>query len=93
MRLGQFIKQPGETESYTVTYEDDLTAGDNLESVALVSVVPVGLVVDQIFVFDPRVRFFASGGTDGVVYKVTIRATTADSRILEDEIIIKVKEY
>jgi hypothetical protein len=91
MKLGQFIKQPGERESYTVNYENDLTEGDNVMTAA-VTVTPVGMTVDPVNVFDPRVRFWASGGINGVSYKVTLTVTTADGRVLEDEVTIKVKE-
>lgn len=92
MKLGTVEKQPGEVESYTLDYSDDLDAGDNVQSATLLSVSPTGLIVDQVFVFDPRVRFFASGGVDKTNYKVTFKITTADGRELEDEVTIKVKE-
>jgi hypothetical protein len=91
MRLGQFNKQPGERESYTVDYADDLTTGDNVISAAA-TVAPAGLSIEQIFIVDPRVKFFAEGGEDGTTYKVTLVVETADGRVLEDEIMIKVKE-
>lgn len=92
MKLGTVEKQPGETESYTLDYEDDLSVGDNVQTAELISVTPEGLTVSQIFVIDPRVRFFASGGSTGTSYKATFKVTTADGRILEDEVIIRVKE-
>jgi hypothetical protein len=92
VRLGQVTKQPGETETYTITYEDDLTVGDNVLTATMLSVAPTGLVISNIFVVDPRVRFAASGGVTGTTYKVTFRVTTEDGRILEDEVTIKVKE-
>ena len=92
MKLGTFTKQPGERESYTITYEDDLTDGDNVQT-ATASVSPIGgLAVEQVFVIDPRVRFFVEGGVSGESYKVTVVVNTADGRRLEDEVIIKIKE-
>lgn len=93
MRLGQFEKQPSERESYTITYEDDLTDGDNVDTAVVKSIAPSGeLTIDQTAVIDPRVRFWAVGGVDGTNYKVTFTVTTADGRILEDEVLIRVKE-
>ena len=89
--LGSFIKQPAETESYSITYEDDLTTGDNVES-AVATVAPVGLTVETPVVDDPMVRMWVSGGTNGVTYKITVTTTTADGRILQDEFRVKVKD-
>ena len=90
MRIGQFNKQPGERESFTITYEDALTAGDNVQA-ATASVTPAGLLLEQITVLDPRVKFYAKGGTSGVTYKVTFDVTTVDGRVIQDEVLIKVK--
>lgn len=92
MKLGSFIKQPRERESYTINYAQDLTLGDNLQG-ATSSIEPAGLQIDQLDVFDPRVRFWVVGGEVGISYKVTITATTSDGRILEDEVMIKIKDY
>lgn len=43
-------------------------------------------------VADDRVRNRMSGGYDGVTYKIETTTTTADGRVLEDEILVKVKE-
>lgn len=92
MRLGTFEKQPGERRSYTITYEDVLHAGDNLKSVTLKSVVPEGLVVDQVTNLDPRLRFYADEGVDKTNYKLTFVILTEDGERFEDEVVIKVKE-
>lgn len=41
---------------------------------------------------EQRVRLFVSGGTDGETYKAEITTTTNEGRVLQDEIVIKVKE-
>lgn len=84
-------KQPIERFSYTINYADVLTVGDNIDT-ATASVSPSGLVIEDVGVYDPRVKFWASGGTDGVSYKVTVTANTADGRVFQDEVTIKVKE-
>jgi hypothetical protein len=91
VKLGSVNKQPGETESYTVSYEDALTTGDNLVSTSVTST-PSGLTIAAPFVVSPRVRMFISGGTDGVSYKIEVTTVTADGRVLEDEFTVKVKE-
>ena len=92
MKLGTKIKQPGERRSYTINYEDAITSDDTILTAVLKSTPPVELVVDQITVISPRVRFFVAGGTDGVNYKLTFTVTTNDGLTFEDEVTIKVKE-
>lgn len=90
--LGNFIKQPAETESYSITYEDDLIGADAIAS-AVTFVEPLGLTIVTTSVATPRVKVLTSGGTDGVKYKVTVTSTTDDGRILQDEFFIKIKDY
>lgn len=91
MKLGTINKQPAERFSYTVDYSEALTAGDNIES-ATATVSPLGLTIDNVGAYDPRVKFWASGGSDGVSYKVSLTVLSADGRVFQDEIILKVKE-
>ena len=91
MKLGTINKQPAEKFSYTVSYAEALTAGDNVQ-LATASVSPVGLTVDNVGVYDPRVKLWVSGGTNGVSYKVTLTVTTADGRVFQDELTFKIKE-
>lgn len=91
MKLGSVTKQPGETESYSVSYEDALTLGDYATSTTITST-PTGLTIAPPIVTTNRVRMFVSGGVSGTSYKVEVTTTTADGRILEDEFTIKVKE-
>ena len=93
MKLGTVTQQPAERLSYTIDYSDFLTDGDNVQAATVSAIDPVGLTVDTVAVFDPRVRFWVSGGVAGVRYKVTIDVDTADGRELQDEIIFKIKEY
>jgi len=94
--LGNFTKQPAEVETYSIIYEDDLTANDNLTGATTV-IAPAGLVEDfTTFIDTPgdrRVRVKLSGGTAGVRYKVTVTPTTADGRVLQDEFYVRVKDY
>ncbi len=91
MRLGTVNKQPAERFSYTVNYVDALTSGDNLQT-ATASVFPEGLIVNNLGVYDPRVKLWVSGGSNGVTYKVTLTVNTADGRVFQDEMVFKIKE-
>lgn len=91
MKLATINKQPMERFSYTVSYEEALTIGDNVES-ATATVSPTGLTVDNVGVYDPRVKLWVSGGTAGTSYKVTLTVNTADGRTFQDELIFKIKE-
>jgi hypothetical protein len=92
MKLGTVTKQPAERLSYTFNYEKFLTDGDNIHTAVGVAE-PAGLTVEAVTVLDPRVRFWLSGGVDGVRYKVTITSNTADGRVIQDELTVKVKEF
>lgn len=91
MKLGSASKQPTEKFSYTIDYTDALTLGDNVQT-ATATVSPTGLTIDNIGCYDPRVKFWCSGGTDGISYKVTVTVNTADGRVFQDEVTIKIKE-
>ncbi|QOJ19483.1 MAG: hypothetical protein HRU77_01485 [Gammaproteobacteria bacterium] len=91
MNLGSFTKQPIDVTDYDVDYSQWLTSGDNVES-ARVSVTPDGLTVESIFVNDPKVKIWVSGGASGSKYKLTITTTTADGRVKQDEFKITVKD-
>lgn len=91
MNIGNTTKQPSEKLSYTADYSLALTAGDNVQS-ATVSASPAGLTIDNVAVYDPRVKFWASGGTDGEVYKITLTVSTTDGRVFQDEIYMSVEE-
>lgn len=64
-KLGTVTQQPYERLSYTIDYSEFLTDGDNVQS-ATATVFPAGLSVDNVGVFDPRVKFWATGGVAGV---------------------------
>ena len=91
MKLGTVTQQPTERQSYTIDYSEVLPDGDNVES-AFAVVSPAGLTVTDVTPIDPRVRFWATGGTDGVSYKVTVTMTSVDGRTFQDELVFKVKE-
>jgi len=91
MNLGNFNKQPVEVIDYDIDYSEWLTAGDNVQS-AVVNVEPTGITIESVFVNDPRVKIWVSGGANGTTYKLTVTITTADGRVKQDEFKIKVKD-
>lgn len=91
MMLGNFTKQPVDVVDYDIDYSEWLTAGDNVQSTD-VTVSPSGLTVDSVFVNDPRLKIWVSGGTNGTTYKITATTTTADGRVKQDEFRVKVKD-
>ncbi len=91
MKLGTATQQPTERLSYTIDYSEALTEGDNVET-ATAAVTPSGLTVENVGVYDPRVKFWVTGGTTGASYKVTLTVNTADGRVFQDEVTFKIKE-
>lgn len=92
MILGTFTKQPADEWDYDIDYSEWLTAGDNVQN-ASVTVAPTGsLMIDAVFINDPRVKIWVSGGTNGVTYKLTVTMNSADGRIKQDEFKLRVKE-
>lgn len=89
--LGTYTKQPVEVLDYDVDYADWLESGDYVVSATAVPS-PAGLTIGMITVLSPRVKVWASGGVDGVTYKVTVTATTHDGRVKQDEFRIRVKD-
>lgn len=102
MILGRFTKQPAEREAYAIEYEDDLARGDTVAAdpapqfiIAAPGVIAdtVPLRIDAFDVTGTRVTLWIAGGTVGQVYKITVTAGTLSGRILQDEFIVKIKDY
>ena len=90
--LGKFVKQPVEKESYSIEFADDLVGNDEIAS-AVSEVTPAGLVIDSTLCIGTRVKVFVSaGGPVGTKHKITVTATTADGRVLQDEFLIIIKD-
>lgn len=91
MRVGTGKQQPSERLLYSIDYAEALADDDHPEG-AVATVTPEGLTVDTPFTVDSRVRFWVSGGVAGVSYKIEVTVTTAEGRIFQDELILRVKE-
>lgn len=88
--IGQYKQQPSETLDYDIDFSEWLPKGDIITSVAITLDV-VGPTVTYA-ISSPRVKVWFHGGTNGQTYKITVRATTNDSRVKEVEFKIKVKD-
>lgn len=92
MILGNFTKQPVDVVDYDIDYSEWLTDGDNVQSATIVTAPATDLTIDAVFINDPRVKIWVSGGINGITYKVTVTTTTADGRVKQDEFRVKVKD-
>lgn len=94
--LGKYTKQPRETETYTISYADDLTDGDEVVS-SSGAIAPQGDPEDMELMSvnhdGTSVRVWLRKGRDRVRYKIEVTATTGDGRILQDEFYVTGKEY
>lgn len=100
MILGKFTKQPAEREAYAIEYEDDLASGDTITGTPIVLIEqqgsaadPAPLRTDVVDVTATRVTLWLAAGTNRLTYKITVTASTAAGRILQDEFILKIKDY
>lgn len=92
MILGSFNKQSAEVLDYDIDYSDWIdTTGDHVQSAA-VTATPSDLVIDSVFVNDPRLKIWLAGGTSGTQYLIEVLMTSADGRIKRDEFKLKVKD-
>jgi hypothetical protein len=97
MLLGTFHKQPADRYDFDFNYGDWLTVQDNLEG-STVTVLPDdsadldGLQIESVTVIDPILKLWISGGKNRTTYKITLTSTTADGRVKQDEIKLKVKD-
>jgi len=91
-------KQPSERKDYDVTGADWLVAGDSIVSatasvVCLTNALDTALIVESpVVISNPVMKVWVTAGTNLYKYKITILATTLDGRIVECEIIIRVKD-
>lgn len=92
MRVGTITQQPTERKWYSIDYSAALDTDDRLSTLDVVFVEPEGLEVTAVLPTDDRVRLLVWGGQSGVTYKVTTRVRTAADELLEDELIVRIKE-
>ena len=95
--IGKVIKQPVEVQDYDIDFTEwlasvvDVAPGpatnNNLSIVA-----PAGITLMTYTLISGVVKFWISGGTDGVAYKVVVTLTSVGGRIKQVELQIKIKD-
>ena len=91
--LGKYVKQPAETESYTISYADDLTDGDELVAATAVCIPDGTLEVVSVFHTDTNARVWLRGGQDREKYKIEMTVRTGAGRVLQDEFFVTITDY
>lgn len=92
MKLGAIRQQPAETLSYTVNYDEALVDGETVTETTVTAEPSGELLITQTLVMANRIRFWATGGTSGKRYKVTVTTTTSDSRVFQDELLFSIRD-
>jgi hypothetical protein len=86
------IKQPLEVLNLEMDFTNLLDTGETISS-PTVTTTPTGLTISSVAVdsTSKKVEMVASGGTDGVTYRVDVVVTTNASQTLEGDGILKVR--
>jgi len=98
--LGTTIKQPAETESYSILYAEDLNDGETI-SLRKIDIHPVNpldaelpvVVGYYVDVEDSRFRIFIAEGQNKATYKVEITVGTSNNRVLQDEFLLRIQDF
>ena len=91
-------KQPSEVFTIDVNYLARLAVGETVISkIVIVTEVLTGsdvttAIVKISAIITPKVYITLQGGTDGMDYKITVKATTNSNNVLEEEVIMHVRE-
>ena len=92
--VGTAKQQPNDVQDYDIDFSEWFPA-EGVITTAVVSVAPV-MPMPPTYSLSPdkkRVKVWIyAGGTSGVTYQVTVRATTNDGRVKEVELKVKIKE-
>lgn len=90
--LGTISKQPQEKIDFDLLYATVLAGrSDSLDSV-VTEVSPAGLTVEYAQISGTNVKVKIIGGTTDTSYKVTVRTTTTNDFVYEDEVTVNVEE-
>lgn len=91
MILGRFVKQPGETLDYPVSY-DDWFVGRSDTPMSHAVTAETGITVVGSSRSGNVVTVTLSGGTHGSKYKITVQLSTTAGIVREADFIVAVKE-
>lgn len=92
MIIGFAPQQPNERIDYDIDCTSLFINDSDSISEVTASVTPAGLTVAGVKMNANTAKIWVSGGVTGVEYTVTVRITTANNRIKEDEILIGIEE-
>ena len=94
MALATVTQQPGDVKDYDIDFDQWFPTGDQIVS-ATVASSPV-MTEAPSAVIAPSARrvkvWVYDGGTDGLTYTLTLKASTSDGRVKEVELIVKIRE-
>lgn len=91
--LSTIIKQPREILDFDVNYATVLAGRSDTIVSKTVEVAPAGLtIVSSVIESGNLVKVVYSAGTDGVMYKITILATSSAGLVYEDEVNVLIEE-
>jgi len=90
MSIPKYTKQPGDKLDYDIDFNEWLSSSDSLDSVDVTA--DTGITIVNSTIVGSVVKVWISGGTDGEIYKITVKVITVEGRIKEQEFKIKVKE-
>jgi hypothetical protein len=88
--LATYTQQPADVLDYDVDFSEFFPV-DDVVTAGVVTVTPPGLDLSYA-IQGNRIKVWCSTGVDGTTYKVTVKATTSDSRVKEVEFKLKIKE-
>jgi hypothetical protein len=88
-----FFKQSQDKLDYDTDYSLWLPDGDVIQLAEVSSDAPTDLVIDAIQWTEQVVKVWLTGGTNGLSYKITIKAYTSGGRIKETEFKLRVRDY
>ncbi|CAN7345249.1 hypothetical protein LJR074_001972 [Acidovorax sp. LjRoot74] len=94
MALATVTQQPGDVKDYDIDFDQWFPSGDQIVS-AVVNASPV-MPEAPSAVVSPSARrvkvWVYDGGSDGLTYTLSIKASTTDGRVKEVELIVKIRE-
>ena len=94
MALATVTQQPGDVRDYDIDFDQWFPAGDVIV-LATVSAEPAMVEAPStaISASGRRVKVWVyDGGTDGLTYTLTVKASTGDGRVKEVELLVKIRE-
>ena len=85
-------KQPSESRLYDIDFAPLLAIGNSLTGAATVTTTQNGLTIGAPVLATPLVQVRLSSGTDGTLYKLTVKCSTSDGDDLETDIYLRVED-